>query len=68
MDAIKKHLEDMQTLVDEIESELDVAEEKGKFVYARSRNIRKAASEIAKLAKEIRISSQAVLAEATNNK
>jgi methyl-accepting chemotaxis protein len=54
MEEIKTLVEDITREIGEIENEVDIAEQKGKFVYTRSRNIRKSALEISKMCKELR--------------
>lgn len=54
MDKLKALVEEVKGSVEAIETEIREADDSGKFVYARSKNIRKAAMEIAKAARELR--------------
>ncbi len=54
MEEIKQLIRDIEGELSEIDDEVEIADNKGVFVYARSRNIRKGALEITKLAKELR--------------
>lgn len=58
MDVLKEIVASMNAELKEIEGELQLAEEKGAFVYRRSRAIRKSSLEIIKLAKELRKETQ----------
>lgn len=54
MDQIKGLVAEMGAELEEIQNEINHSEEKEKFTYANSREIRKRALEVTKLAKELR--------------
>lgn len=62
LDQIDGLIQELQSKVEEMKSEVGIAEEKG-FVYARSKNIRKSAQEAKLAAQNIRIACMQLLKE-----
>lgn len=58
MDRINELVSEMKSEIQEIERELEIANNKEAFVYARSRNIRKSALNIRSSANNLRIAAQ----------